>query len=216
MTVQNYTNEAHRTTEQRLAEQKHQHSIQGWRQVIDEYPLQDCMANFRMLDDYCEHEITLGKFEFLLNNPPAGFSLLWQEEWQSLLQECLSLLRDNYGRRPTNFDLKNEEKRMRTWNRAKLRARRDQLREIERLRPKSADEIRKELAEKKEKERPYPGFPTMLSTTVPKYPIPGLSDGIRAIPTGEYIRWISKNDLFTFKRLCAVYSSEQVNFWLNS
>ena len=52
------------------------------------------------------------------------------------------------------------------------------------------------------------GYPKLLSTTVP----PGQ---VQAIPTGAYLRDLAKNDLFLFKRMVKLYSSDQIDYWMN-
>ena len=50
---------------------------------------------------------------------------------------------------------------------------------------------------------------------MPRYAVPQLYDAIHAVSTTEYLRWLANNDIFLFKRFCAIYSSKQVTSWLN-
>src|SRR5262249_16007397 len=149
-----------------------QRNDQVWRQIVDTYPLKDCSANRRMVEDYCNGAITLNKFQFLQQNPPKGYQLAWGEEWQSLLQQILGMLYDPYRRGMRDFELKSQAMKMAFWTRAKLRARRDELALKQQLNKKTSTELREDLRKAREVKRPYPGFPTLLSTIVPKYAVP--------------------------------------------
>src|SRR6516164_3294216 len=189
----------------------------AWRQIVDTYPLKDCTANRRIVEDYCNGVITIDKFQFLQQNPPKGYQLAWGEEWQSLLQEILGMLYDPYGRRMTDHDLRQQAIKMSFWTRAQLRARRDELALKQQLNKKTATELREDLRKAREVKRPYPGFPTLLPTTVPKYTVPEMGwNTIHAIPTGDYMRWLAKHDIFLFKRYAAIYSMNQLTYWLNN
>jgi hypothetical protein len=213
----NYKEQIQQMEQAEQAAAAQQRNDQVWRQIIDTYPIRDCEANRRMVEDYCGGTITMDKFSFLQQNPPRGYTLAWGEEWQKLLDEILSMLHDPFGRRMTEFDLKSAKMKMSFWTRAQLRARRDELALKQELNKKSVLELKADLRKAREVKRPFPGYPTMLSTIVPRYAVPELGwDTIHAVPTGDYVRYLSRHDLFLFKKFVCLYSGDQVTYWLNN
>ncbi len=165
-------------------------------------------ANYKLLVDYCQGELTVARAEFLLANPKPGFQLYFLDERDKWIEKILALLHDPSERRFTAHDSRMERVRMQYWSRMQLKQRHDELFVKQTLAQKSAAELKADLAAvRKADESPWPGYPRLLSTTVPR-------GYVQAIPTGQHLRWLAKNDLFGFKKACSLYGVDQVNFWL--
>src|SRR5262249_26371869 len=97
-------------------------------------------------------------------------------------------------------------KRLAFKSRSELMDRHNELVMKQSLAQRSAAQLKADLAAtRKEQEgpRPYPGYPTLLSTFVPR-------GEIQARNTREYLNQIAKSDLATFKRMVQMYGSAQI------
>lgn len=179
----------------------------AWEQILLKYAIASHDGNYSMVRDYCGNAITVEKFEFLINNRPKGFQLDWTDEREQLLNDILDLLFDPYGRRMSTADLKNAKNQMLYWSRQRLRARLAEVQTKQAMAQKSAGQLRSDRAAVRkaaEVERPYPGYPTLLSTIVPR-------GQIQAVSTKDYLQQIAKHDLFEFKRFVRLYGSQQID-----
>ena len=187
----------------------------AWEQILLKYAMASHDANYAMVRDYCGNNITLEKFEFLINNQPKGFNLDWTDEREQLLNEILDLLYDPYGRRMTTADLKSARLQMQYWSRAQLRARLAEVKDRQALAKKFVPQIQNDLRairKAQEVERPYPGFITLLSTMVPRFPVPAMGwNTVQAVNTKDLLDYYVKHDYPEFKRIVGLAGSQQVD-----
>jgi len=220
MSITDYKNDKERLDAKMAAEELERNNRAIFQQILEKHELlASHEGNFRMLVEYAGGTLTLGAVEFLLGNPPQNFTLQFTDEREKWLDAICELLEDPRERRMTAWDLKQERARMSFWTRSQLKARYDNLVEKRRLSKLSAGELKAQLANQRQQEKAaneWNGYPRLLSTIVPKYPVPERGwDTIRSVPTGDYIKHIARFDAALLKNFCRLYSSEQINFWLN-
>ncbi len=205
MSIQDYATQSAESNARAAAAQQDHKNKQVWEEdILPRYDIKDFEANFRMCVDFSNGDLTLGKFEFLISNTPPGFSLVFGDERQDLLDKIQEKLADPYGRRMTTFDLKTQMKKFSTFNRMELRAKLAEITRRQELSKKTATELRADNAAyyRAQENQLYPGFPTLASTIVP----PGQ---IQAVSTREYLQHLAKHDLYGFKRMIRLYGSQQ-------
>jgi hypothetical protein len=91
------------------------------RDILPRYDVKDWEANFKLAVEYSNGELTLAKFEFLIQNTPPGFKLSFGDERADLLAKIKERLYDPHGRRMTESDLRSEMRKYQYMNRMELR-----------------------------------------------------------------------------------------------
>jgi hypothetical protein len=189
--------------------------------ICDHFPLADTVANFKMLIEWCDGEISVSKFQALVDLNPQGFTLDFTGSRDKLLAEIVNEL-DPSGARLTQQDLNTlfarrangenvridqivigkshnidtEIKRLQFATKAALRARLAELRYAREVKAKSSADLRADLAAHRDLGRgryhPYPDLPPEV--------------------TAEEIK---KSGVHKIKFLGQKYGREQVNARLN-
>jgi hypothetical protein len=91
------------------------------RDILPRYDVKDWEANFQMAVEFANGDLTLTKFEYLLQNPPPNFKLTFGDERPELLAKIQERLYDPYGRRMSNADLKSQMLKYQYMNHMELR-----------------------------------------------------------------------------------------------
>ena len=123
---------------------------QGWIQILRQYPIVGHEANYKMVKEYCyPFPISLGAFKLMLDNEREAATLDLKDHTKEIIGEIIYLLQE-HGKY-TEFDLKNEEKKLQIvarqsggWEKINLRL--SEVKEKQRLQKLSAGQIRQELA----------------------------------------------------------------------
>lgn len=205
-----YATDVQRAAQRAAAQKQKDANDAAWSEILDAYPISSCTANRVIVESYLGGNITVAGFEYLMNNPPSGLTLAWHDEHDALLDEIVKRLHDPYGRRMNEHSLRVERVRMSYWSRAQLRAKLRELIARQDAAKRPVEELKSDLREYRRKEAAvtsFNGYPLLLDETVP----PG---EVKAVPTGEFLRTISRTDLWLFKRYVAKYGAEQVNKFL--
>lgn len=205
-----YATDLNRAAQRTAAQEQKERNDAAWSEILDAYPISSCIANRVIVESYCNGDITVGKFEFLAQNPPPGLTLVWADEHGPLLDAICQRLYDPYGRRMNEHSLRVERVRMSYWSRAKLRAKLRELIARQDAAKRPVEELKSELKEYRRQEAEatsFNGYPKLLDQIVP----PG---EVTAVPTGEFLRKISSTDLWLFKRYVRMYGAEQCNKFL--
>src|SRR6266481_1500267 len=84
-----------------------QRNREDWvRDILPRFDVRDWESNFGMAVEFSNGELTLQKFEFLVQNPPRRFKLWFGDERPELLTKIRERLYDRTGRRMTALDIK--------------------------------------------------------------------------------------------------------------
>jgi DNA-binding helix-hairpin-helix protein with protein kinase domain len=139
-----------------LAAAPREANLATYRAWLTRHPeVRDCIANTKMFEEYMDFtdELTSADFDFALGN--LGSRLVIQkvstpeQAKKDLVDEICDLLRspnsDGRGGRYSEVALANERKRLQTFSKDQLTARRDEIVEKQRLQKLSAGQIRQEL-----------------------------------------------------------------------
>jgi hypothetical protein len=167
-------------------------------------------ANYQMLVDFSSGDLTVGKGEFFLQNPPPGLALTFRDERDSLINAILKAVHDPTEKRFTKFDEQQLRKSLAYKSRVELMQKLADVTRRQSMAKKSVTELKQDLADARKAEGfgwNNTGYPRLAARTVPR-------GEFRAIPTGQFLRHIAKTDVYELKRLCRLYSMPQVNHWL--
>lgn len=122
----------------------------GWLQIQRLYPIAGHMANYAAVKEYCHpFPISLSGFKLMLENERAASTLDLKDDTKKMMREIIYLLRE-HGKY-TEFDLRNEEKRLgivarQADGREKIKSRLTEITEKQRLAGMSVGAIKQELA----------------------------------------------------------------------
>jgi hypothetical protein len=150
-------------------------------QLCDYWNLNGTDANLNVIREFCNGQITVEKFQVMLETPGERESLDWTGTHERIISEISDLLYDPTGRRMNDFDLKQTVAKMKYWEKSKLRAR---LAELKFKQGKSAQEARNLLADHRKVERnenPYHPYDRMPDSLTPQ--------AIRRGTTEQLIYW---------------------------
>lgn len=188
---------------QTKAEQKAQQdelNARAWHAILDKYTLVDNQANFHIIREWSNGQITVQAFETLLRDNPGMVNMSSRE---AIIDDIVS---NSHGDSNT---LRNLKVRLSTFSLAQLRAKR---RDIEfKSEVHTRDAAKNFVASQRDTEIGWrgTGYPKLQSTLVP----PGQ---VQATPTGQYLRQLAKTDLYNFKRMVRVYGSAQCDWWMQN
>jgi hypothetical protein len=199
MTVVNYENALARQAEADEKKRRDEINAWGYQMVLNKYPLFDNQANYNIIVSWC-NPITLEGFESLLKQHPKSLSMASRE---ALIEEIIFLSHGDVN------TLRNLRARLSTYSLAQLR---QKSRDIDfKAEVNTRDAAKKFVASQRDTEIGYKGtgYPKLQSTIVP----PGQ---VQAIPTGQYLRTLAKTELWQFKRMVRLYSSAQIDYWLQN
>jgi hypothetical protein len=179
--------------------QRNEVNARGWQQVLAKYPLRDTQANYQLLLQW-SNPITLEAFETLLRQKPAGFNLDMSSR-EGIIEDIVA---HSHGDANTLRQLK---ARLTTYSLAQLRQKRHDIEFKSQVHTKFDAE--KFVASQRNTEVGWrnTGYPKLGSTYVP----PGQ---VQAVPTGQYLRDLAKNDFWLFKRMVKLYSADQCTYWM--
>jgi hypothetical protein len=170
---------------------------------------------FESYMDFESEDLTPAQFEFALGNLESqigGRQHVPSEDElkQNIIDKICDLLNVD------EFQKRNERTKLQFQSLVELSGKLNKLLARRELASKSGAELREIAKGPQAVPSQFPGYPNLTSTYVPKYPVPALGwDTIRAVPTGEYLRYLAKKDLATFKTFTRLYSGAQITFWLN-
>jgi hypothetical protein len=172
--------------------------------------LADCEANLSLFQIFAgaNAPLTLQSCEYLMSHTrEVGFNPAYTSR-EELITELANQLRGQVTKRTlSDFDFKNEVMRFGTLS---IRELRSKLRELQfKASHPTAQSARDYLKGVRAQEpvNKYPGWPRLLSTYVPK-------GQVIAVSTRDYLLHLSKTDIYEFKRMCRLYSVEQINDFL--
>jgi len=167
----------------------------------------DCIAVQKVFEEYADssYPISDSEFEFMLGNLESRISKqrvpTTEETKAELIETILELISSTNGGRDGKYstirvngepsDIDRERTRMSYWTIPSLTERLNEVREKQRLQPKSAGQIRQELAASRPTPSKYPGFPNLDKTV-----------------TASTIKNLST---FELKKLIRLHSVQQVN-----
>lgn len=178
--------------------QRDEVNARAWHQILNKYPLRDTRANYTAILGWC-NPITMEAFESLLRQKNNGLDVSSREE---IIDDIID---HSHGDSNT---LRNFRLRLTTWSLTQLRERRRQIQFKSEVTTKAEakDYLRKHNAPDYGWEGT--GFPKLQSSLVPQ-------GEVSAVPTGQYLRRLAKEDIYTFKRFVKLYSADQCTFWMN-
>jgi len=110
-----YQNEVGRREEQATHNAQESVNRQAWSTILDHWDVSEYEANYTVVRDWCNGEITVEKFQALLETNPPGLTLDWKGTRNKIIQEIAGLLEDPTGRRMTALDLKKAVASMQYW-----------------------------------------------------------------------------------------------------
>jgi hypothetical protein len=169
-------------------------NAEGWGQVLSKFPLRDTQANFTVLCEWCApNTITVEAFESLLRSNSKSLDMTSRE---GIIKDILD---HSTGDKNTLRDL---GIRLSTWSLGQLRQKRSDIAFKQGIHTK--DDAKQYLAGQRDKEIGWrnTGYPKLASTYVP----PGQ---VQAVPTGQYLRELSKTDLRQFKHAAIKFQQYQ-------
>lgn len=182
-----YQEEIQRRESATVAAQREASNREAFNLICDHWPLSDTTANFKMLVEWCNGDITVGRFQTLIETNPEGFHLDWAATRDRLLAEIANEL-DPSGKRVTESDLnqlyqrrargenvvidqtivvksrniETELKKLMFSTKAQLRAKLAELRYRRLVKEKSAGELHEDLAaHRASQQNPYHPYEKM-------------------------------------------------------
>ena len=224
-----YTEQLRKKEEADAAAQLAQANASAWRQILREHPeVLDGEANFKIVLEFCEGQITSEKFRVLIQEKPAGFDLALGDDRPKLIEKIMLVIdpkgirfseslnskmsrrvqtgRVDHVEEEMRLRFLNEEKRLGYLSRIQL------LDELERRNLKS--ELRsmspEEVAKRRDAYRPpqqpprSDGYPTLPQYLV----LPGHVQATQMTP--ELIRSLVKTDYDCWRLLVRKYGSDQI------
>ena len=208
MTVNNYETSVARHEQVAAQQELEKRNRAAWREIISRYGVAGTDANYSIIRDYCGGEITVAKFDWFVKHPPKGISLDWSDEHDKLLDQIVALLRDPYGRRMTEFDLKTWRSRLAVMTTLELRDRLAELTDKQKMALRPVKEIKADLAEFRKQEtamtRTVEGYEKIPSMVVPAW-------DTKAMPIKEYLDRIARFNIHLFKAAVERWGSKQVD-----
>ena len=205
MSVINYTNQLAAEQAKQDAASKENESRAVFEELLNLYTVRATEANYALFKAWA-YPLTFAAGEHLIKNKVPGFSpdLTSREE---IIAELLEAYPKDERR---NWGI-----RMSTWSLRQLRQeRRDQFLRSTLKTSKQAGEyiagIRKANQGSSYFDKNGIQWPRLLKTIVPK-------GEVQARDTREYLLWLAKNDIWTFKnRFVLIYGNEQVDSFLQN
>lgn len=205
MSIIDFQNQKTRADEAKAKQEQDTRNRAVWeRDILPNYDVLDNQANFNLAVDYANGDLTLARFQFMLQNNP-NHGLVFGDQRQDLLEQIQDLITDNFHRTLQPADIKYRMGKYVYQNRMELRASLQQLQAAKEARAKSVGELRQEVRNaNKPAERPYPGYPTLLSTLTPR-------GSIQSVNSRDYLNHIAQSDKEEFHRYVRIYSSRQID-----
>jgi hypothetical protein len=204
--------------------QKQNQEVETARQlqlIYAQFPqIRPCDATANMIADIVVRftsvwePVTLARFqEAIRENPDALKSLVIEpvkEQNDRLINEIVALLRsptgDGRGGKFSDTSLNAEIGKMKFWTREQLAARLQEVKAKQALQKQTSTQIRADLAEARKDTRPFPGWPTLPASIVPRGQIQAVQCD------AAYLRSLHPEDL---RRMTRLYSVDQINFRLS-
>src|SRR5260370_3415291 len=88
-----YTEQLKKKQEADAAAQLAQANADAWRQILREHEnVLDSEANFKIVLEFCEGEITGEKFRYLLQEKPTGFDLAYGDDRPKLIAAIMAVI----------------------------------------------------------------------------------------------------------------------------
>jgi hypothetical protein len=178
--------------------QRDEVNARAWHQILNKYPLRDTQANYNLVVTWSD-PITIESFEALLRRKDNGLDMVSREKL------IADIVNNSHGDQNA---LRQLRFRLGTYSLAQLRQKRRDIDSKAQVHTKEA--AKAYVANTREKEIGWrgSGYPKLLSTTVP-------AGQVHAVPTGQYLRDLAKSDIWLFKRMVKLYSSDQIDYWMN-
>jgi hypothetical protein len=204
MSVVNYTNSlAAEAAKQDSARQENENRA-VFDELCNQFPLRATEANYALFKAWA-NPLTYAAGEHLIKNEIPGFTPDFtsrEELIAELLEAYPKLERRNWGVRMSTWSLRQLRQEKRDQHlRATLKTGADAAAYIQGVR---------KAAQTGYFDKNGTQWPRLLKTVVPR-------GEIQARDTREYLLWLAKNDVWTFKnRFVLVYGNEQVNAYLQN
>jgi hypothetical protein len=201
MSTINYQNQLAAEDAQRQAQEKENESRAAFDELCNLHPLRATEANYALFKAWA-FPLTIAAGEHLIKNKVAGFSPDMTSR-EALIAELVEVYPQGERR---NWSL-----RMSTWSLRQLR----QEKRDQQLRAtlKTGEQAKQYIAGvRKSGQTGYfdkngVQFPRLLRTIVPR-------GEIQPQDTRQYLLWLAKNDVYTFKKFVTIYGNEQVDAFL--
>lgn len=177
--------------------QRDEANAQAWHAILDRFYVRDTQANYSLAVSWSSGRLTLESFEALLRH--GGLDMSSRE---GIIDD---IIQNSFG--DANA-LRSLRLRLSTYSLSQLRQKRRTIAFKQAINTKADAE--KFVVSQRETEVGWrgTGYPRLASTHVPR-------GQVTAIPTGQWLRGLAKEDLYEFKRIVRLYGSEQCNHWLN-
>jgi hypothetical protein len=154
--VLDYQNEVRRKEEAAAYAAREQNNRAVWNTLCDHWDVSDHQANYQIVRDFCNGDMTVEKFQVMLDSG-QGADLEWKGTRDKIIGEIAELL-EGKGERHS-YDNTRAIASMRFWPKAKLRAR---LAELKFRQGKTLNDARTLLDQHRAAERnPYAPFEKM-------------------------------------------------------
>jgi hypothetical protein len=197
--VIDYQNETKKRAEAAASGHLEQANRAAWSTILDYWDLSDTMANFQIVLSFCNGEITVERFQAMLETSGEAESLDWKGTRQKILDEIAEIYADSVvvdGRsRPNQENVAAAIQRLRYETKPALRAK---LAELKFRKGKSSSDARAFLEQQRKAER----------ASNPFHPYETMPDSI----TGSVIRAATTDRIKYFNQR---YGQEQVRARLN-
>ena len=173
-------------------------NARGWHAILNKYPLRDTQANYNIVLTW-GNPITMESFEALLRRKSHGLDMVSREE---IIEDIVD---NSYG---DANSLRQLRFRLSTYSLSQLRQKRRDIDFKAKVHTKAA--AKEYVANARGNDRGWrgSGYPKLLSTHRPTGAGPSGSDG-------QYLRRSAKSTLYFFKRMVKLYSSDQIDYWMN-
>jgi hypothetical protein len=192
------------------AEQFENDCAEGWQKILRDFPLEDHMANYSLVKEYCAPEpVSLTKFRLSLGNSEFTRQLCWnvKDEAERNIEEIIHLLRTKG--RYTDWDLKVEAAKLRLKTRHQVRERLLEVQQKQLAASKPVSQLHAEVKAATKIERRLDGYPTLGQFMV-------LPSEVRARRVdGEFLRTLAKVDYEHYRKLVRLYGAAQITERMN-
>ena len=162
-----YQTETKKRAEQAASSALDRQNREVWSTICNHWDVSDHDGNLSLVRSFCGGEITVEKFQLMLDTPGEAESLDWKGTRDRIIAEIADLLEDKTGRRLSDYAFREAVKNMRFWHKAKLRAR---LAELRFKQGKSANDARDLLEQHRAAERaqqpyyPFENIPASITS----------------------------------------------------
>ena len=202
MSIVNYTTEVEKQQAANAAAERDRKNREAFGELLARHELlANTEANFKELVRYAQGELTVGKGEYFLNNPPEGWTLTFRDERNTLIEAIIKKMHDPTQKRFTSFDEKMLRKALAYKSRVELVNKLADVTRRQTAAAKTVQELKADLAQMRKAEtagQKYPGWPV--------FPKSGWSkDGGPLRQVAYDIPYLKSLDAYEIRRLHKLY-----------